>query len=809
MLKRFIIFLIVVNAYCGDSITVLWDTLYTDIIEPTNENVAAFPVDYRGTVVLNYTNKYRQTRSVFDSKLYRIHYNYDGTVTSTIIQEGLDGYQILNGHYGHNKRKYLSGYQRSDSTPVIILLTTLFEVGAVYTFPQYKGYTIADCEISTASYLNTHFKGPDKDVVVLTSPDTVHSVQFTSTDSISVGAIGFNSETRRLLVAGNKVTDSLTALDGTKFPNSSIHLTSITMLGDIAWEAEINGNYSDSVHYVSARDSGWVITGRYNYNLVEKDPENNSHTSNLGVATFDHKGNEVWNKTFSSGMGNFVKVLSTGHIIATSQSGTTPRLLALSSLGDKIKEVEGMERDTITDVVVTNENELLIHYTKDWEKYSSTLNQIAKLTNTDSEKGTTKIVKTVVVDSTLFTVGNTSDVGYGHSDIFMTTTTANGSLTSLHHYGTEEDESIRAVIAMDSTVLLAGKRSNQLLLMKLNRHGDTVWTKTHTLDFDSFKVSYGANGLVLLTSKLTHNGSKSTFIKLTSSGDIVYIKEYENVPNHQPDHFGSFKDGFFILERNFSEWGQKPIRFLDIHGHVKNTKVLEVFPLGYITNVHITQEYIYTCGKDLTSTSSIIGAINISGDTKELYSKTSFSSDTTSWILDITPQKDGSLLFLKKTKTLSVKSETFDKEIFIYDIGKIDVDGVLQFVENIYLGFTDLKLTQLHQISENKYIATGKSFYQLAFEPVNKIHTVSSNNDLLKKQVNQTIQGNNLKIRFSQKPQQKGQVTLYRVNGQRMISTPLSLKKSVSITLPTLASGVYFSEVTLDNAVHVMKFRVK
>ena len=158
-----------------------------------------------------------------------------------------------------------------------------------------------------------------------------------------------------------------------------------------------------------------------------------------------------------------------------------------------------------------------------------------------------------------FVVGTTSSFGAGNNDIYAISTDMNGDLLwSKTFGGADDDFGLSVVQTSDSGFLIAGYTfsfgagNSDILLVRLNFSGDTLWTKTiggASFEFTNEIQNTSDGGFIISGSSNGFGVGQSDIllIKLNSNGAIVWSKTFGKYDNQFGGGVQQTADGGYIL----------------------------------------------------------------------------------------------------------------------------------------------------------------------------------------------------------------------------------------------------------------------
>mgnify|MGYP005837761267 CR=1 FL=1 len=142
------------------------------------------------------------------------------------------------------------------------------------------------------------------------------------------------------------------------------------------------------------------------------------------------------------------------------------------------------------------------------------------------------------VDKGFVAVGSTNSFGNGGSDVYILKTDSLGFLEWARTYGGAEDDYGYALCpAWDSGYIVVGATNSfgsglgDVFVLKINENGDSLWTKTYggSLEEIGYSISRTVDNNYLITGTTSSYGAGCTdvyTIKIDTHGDLLWSKTY-------------------------------------------------------------------------------------------------------------------------------------------------------------------------------------------------------------------------------------------------------------------------------------------
>lgn len=295
--------------------------------------------------------------------------------------------------------------------------------------------------------------------------------------------------------------------DGTVYDTTTTTVLKMDSAGNIVWQKAIVRD-SIRLNYINYADNGYIITGC---------TFNPFYTQNVIVIKIDFNGDTLWTRVYPfAGSGNYIKQISNGdlQIIGNSNYSTSPSQTSSHMI---------MRTDSSGNIIYFNE------YPTNW------MGGVTGIATSDG-------------GSLLYDPGLT---------LIKVDSLGNGS------WKTPQFNSIivRSVIeTIDSSYLAFATsqlQSNQLILIKINNMGDTLWTKAmgnSWISLNSSIVQLNDGNFMLCGVSLTNNLYRKTLlIKMDASANVLWSKTYR-IKNNSEEAAVSvvpFDNGYIIIGSSY------------------------------------------------------------------------------------------------------------------------------------------------------------------------------------------------------------------------------------------------------------------
>lgn len=228
------------------------------------------------------------------------------------------------------------------------------------------------------------------------------------------------------------------------------------------------------------------------------------------------------------------------------------------------------------------------------------------------EIGTNDNSTVVSNDNNLIICGNTG------SNLSILKITKAGTQIWRNDFGAGNNSSASGVTELSGDIFICGKTSrnysttkNDILLIKANSLGDTIWTKT----YGGAEAEYGTNiittsdGNILIAGKTESFGAGSFgdiyLVKLNTSGDTLWTASYPDQDQEVPFHLIETQNGEYIITGTNEDNSQyKELYLLKVSAtgqQIWNKKIgPPTWKCGYST-IELTNGDLLTCGKHTVS----------------------------------------------------------------------------------------------------------------------------------------------------------------------------------------------------------------
>ncbi len=307
---------------------------------------------------------------------------------------------------------------------------------------------------------------------------------------------------------------------------------------DTSW-MRLYGGYEDDWGYSikQTRDGGFIVTG-----------ESNSFVSGLGrksvyLVRTDNVGDTLWTKTYNRDFlntGMSLQQTNDGGFIIAGNTGST--------WGGKLKnDVYVIRTDTIGDTLWT------------------------KTYGGDSTDEATCIEKTS--DGGFIITGGTASDSAGNMDVYLIRINSIGDTVWTRTYGGDSVEIGNSVQqTSDGGFVIAGYTNSfgagnsDVFLIRTNKDGDTLWTKTYggdSLDIGNSIREINSTGFIItgLTRSYGAGLNDVYFIRTDNDGDTLWTKTHGGENSEAGRSIQETGDGGFIIIADFKVKGSNSVNF--------------------------------------------------------------------------------------------------------------------------------------------------------------------------------------------------------------------------------------------------------
>jgi len=215
-------------------------------------------------------------------------------------------------------------------------------------------------------------------------------------------------------------------------------------------------------------------------------------------------------------------------------------------------------------------------------------------------------------DDNLIICGNTA------SNLSILKITKTGKQIWRNDFGAGNNSSASGVAELNGNIFTCGNTSrnylttkNDILLIKSNSAGDTIWTKT----YGGVEAEYGTNiiatsdGNILIAGKTESFGAGSFgdiyLVKVNTAGDTLWTASYPDQDQEVPFHLMETKNGEYLVtgtNEDNSQYRELYLLKVSANGHqIWNKKIgPPIWKWGYST-IELTNGELLTCGKHTVS----------------------------------------------------------------------------------------------------------------------------------------------------------------------------------------------------------------
>ncbi len=226
--------------------------------------------------------------------------------------------------------------------------------------------------------------------------------------------------------------------------------------------------------------------------------------------------------------------------------------------------------------------------------------------------GTNDNSTAVSMDDNLIICGNSG------SNLFILKITKAGTQIWRNDFGAGNGSAASGVAELNGNIFICGKTSrnfsttkNDILLIKVNSAGDTIWTKT----YGGAEAEYGTNIITtsdgnILIAGITESFGADSFgdiylVKVNTSGDTLWTVSYPDQDQEVPFHLMETQNGEFIVtgtnEDNSQYRELSLLKVSAIGQQIWNKKIgPPTWKWGYST-IELQNGDLLTCGKHTVS----------------------------------------------------------------------------------------------------------------------------------------------------------------------------------------------------------------
>ena len=228
------------------------------------------------------------------------------------------------------------------------------------------------------------------------------------------------------------------------------------------------------------------------------------------------------------------------------------------------------------------------------------------------QTGTNDNSTVVSNDDNLIICGNTGSI------LSILKITKTGTQIWRNDFGAGNNSSASGVTELSGDIFICGKTSrnysttkNDILLIKANSSGDTIWTKT----YGGAEAEYGTNiiatsdGHILIAGKTESFGAGSFgdiyLVKVNTSGDTLWTASYPDQDQEVPFHLMETQNGEYLItgtNEDNSQYSELYLLKVSATGQpIWNKKIgPPTWKWGHST-IELTNGDLLTCGKHTVS----------------------------------------------------------------------------------------------------------------------------------------------------------------------------------------------------------------
>ncbi len=215
-------------------------------------------------------------------------------------------------------------------------------------------------------------------------------------------------------------------------------------------------------------------------------------------------------------------------------------------------------------------------------------------------------------DSNILVCASTKSYGAGDSDIWLIKMTTDGDTLWQKTYGGEMYDSPSAINEFpDKTLLIAGitqsygsdgTGASDVWILKLDEHGDTLWTKRFPGDsIAEVRTAVGNDGCIYLASNTDTQGTGSNDVridKLDDKGKRLWTKTFGLYDLENLNSLKYTPDGYLLLLMTSHSFGNKTMWVckIDEEGETVWSKQYENFDCGNGSDILVLPDGYYMLG---------------------------------------------------------------------------------------------------------------------------------------------------------------------------------------------------------------------
>lgn len=773
-----------------------------------NKAVGIIPLENGNTSFYTYTNRYTFQRSGTE-KFYHQTCNSNGELIQSVPISALYDYSISNAIKIENSKVALTGYQNSDSTEVLIILSQNNSVEKITILPKNRKFNHKTIKnIDDGSYLLATL---DSSIIKI---DTEGSEIWSYKSPYQIQEFAVNSYNEIVMIA-HYYTDTLyyqnSAGSMLSYSDNIIKIIKITPLGTKVWEQEIDGPFADYAYGITATPSNnWIITGGFNSTKISI----YNTKSSLGIIHLNNEGIISWQKTYGAENKNYGSIIkmatdSTFVIGGTYKSSFSPVknghkssawLLHCNLKGDTINTIIDNLKSYVSAISNIPGKDLLISFNyqnNTFSQYSNTLEKKHNLSFDNSENYGYEYYfnATSYLHNKTFTVGHTSIFGNGKNDIMLTIYDNVNNIKNTILFGDAEDDYATDIVSKDSTLLITGSLNNSLWVSEIDINGDTLWSRSYGNSSIGHSITTMNDGAIILGCIKSESENTLWILRINDYGDTLWTQKYEGLSFDTTLQIDTFDKGLAFA--------------------VSNNNTVTIFITDSIGNM-LSEKSLYYDIKSfkLNSKGFVLGGytgdnglvIQLDSTGNEIW-KYEISNEDTCKILNIALQEDGSILFAGKLSRTFYANHIYHISKSL--VGKIDSSGNLIWQLELDINNGNNSAVDIAKIDTDKWIIlcnNPTTIYSIKETGATTDNTFQLKNNL---SVSQKVIGNKLIINAENKIIKNSTLKIFSISGKLLKEIKFENEREIVVDLYSLSSGFYVSRVNIGQNKFCKKFIIK
>ncbi|MFC2119862.1 T9SS type A sorting domain-containing protein [Bacteroidota bacterium] len=289
------------------------------------------------------------------------------------------------------------------------------------------------------------------------------------------------------------------------------------------------------------------------------------------------------------------------------------------------------------------------------------------------------------------------------TDIWIINTDENGNVINSNTYGGMESVEIiptsdNGYMLLANTFTPQGNNFEDIILLKLNENGDTMWTKTINLMWSDYgrEIHETLDSGFIILFRSTGNPNGIRLFRTNSLGDTLWTKIYNTsngsaqITDDNGFVFLSYKDSTWVSKEDSSgniEW------IKSYHSEFRGSKIIKTNDPGY-----------YIAGQtypDPFGPPQDIGVMKINDNGDSLWFQSYPITNFNSLLGRVSKTSDDELIISGAT---SVDGSSFEDGLLL----KVDANGILKWSKMIG-GLDEEFLRDTHQLDNGTYVSVGRT----------------------------------------------------------------------------------------------------